>query len=131
MQAAWVGKNVDLALLSVYVEDFLRTNGFRVRKDESPRKCIIFGTKKSPRGLSVDVTVNIVGDSNDFVVELLAGERMRSSIKLGFLTTVIGGGPFFLRALKSQEALEKLEKEFWPYIEETITRLTGSASSHT
>lgn len=79
----------------------------------------------------MELTVKIIGDSNDFVVELLAGKRMRSSVRFGFLTTIFGGGNFLLQALKSQEALEKLEKEFWVYIEETITRLAGSALART
>lgn len=131
MQVSWTGRNVNLALLSVYVEDFLKNKGFRMKKKESARKHTFFGEKKLSHSLLADVTVTILGDPNDFVVKFFAGERARSLVKLGFLTTTLGGGPLLLRALKSQEELKKLEKEFWVYIQEEVTRLTNSASSYT
>ena len=131
MRTSWGGRNIDLALLSVYVEDFLKNNGFGVRKIVSSKECTVLETRKRPRSFHMDVTVKIIGDSNDFVIEFLAGERVRSSVRWSLLATAFGGGSFLLRALKSQEALQKLEKEFWVYNEETVNRLTGSALART
>jgi len=32
-----------------------------------------------------------------------------------------------LRGIKSEEAFEELEEEFWLFVEETVARLAGSA----
>lgn len=129
MQRQWIGKNIDLALLSKYIEDFLKDNGFKTRKNELLREFKIFGTLRHSRNLRLEVTTRILGSSNDFVIEFLAGKPLRRSIMLGYITTMMGGGIFLLRDLKSKELLERIEREFWMYIEEAVTRLVGSAES--
>lgn len=126
MRRQWMGKNVDLALLSERVEDFFRGKDFRTRKDESGDGYTISGTPHNARDVRGGITVRILGNSNDFVIELIAGERIRSSILLGFITTLIGGGSLLLRGLRSQETLEKLEREFWVYAEDSVVHLAGS-----
>ena len=73
------------------------------------------------------MTASVFGNSNDFIVEIVASERTRGSIRLGLLTSAFGGGYLALKGLKAKEALEKLEKEFWIHIEEKVANLTGSA----
>jgi hypothetical protein len=53
-------------------------------------------------------------------------EPSRFATMLGLSTTLFGGGVFVLRGLKLQEALEKLEKKFWLYLEEKITYASRS-----
>jgi len=127
MQRQWVGKNVDLKLLSKCVEDFFKDKGFKTRKDESAGKYTILWTSQRVRNMRDAMTASVFGDPNDVVVEILASERTRGSIKLGMLTTAFGGGYLALRGLKAKEVLEKLEREFWIYIEEKVAHLTGSA----
>jgi hypothetical protein len=43
------------------------------------------------------------------------------------LTKSLGGGYFLLKGLKLQEELEKLEREFWIYVEDKVAQLAGSA----
>lgn len=120
MQERWVGKNVDLALLGERVKNFLRAKGFRTTKSLSASEYTISG--KPQQGVSIigRVTVRILGDPNDFSIEFSTSEHSRSAVKLGFITTIFGGGSLILRGLKSQEELEKLEKDFWARIEEAI-----------
>lgn len=131
MQRQWVGKNVDLTLLSMYVEDFFKVRGFKTRKDESAGKYTILWAPPRVSNMRGAMTVTIMGDANDFVVELNASERTSRSIKLGLLTTMFGGGYFLLRGIRLREALEKLEKEFWVYAEEKVANLVGSAERRT
>jgi len=127
MQKQWVGKNVDLKLLSECVEVFFKDKGFKTTKDESAGKYTILWTSQRVRNMRDAMTASVFGDSNDFVVEIIASERTRGSIRLGMLTTAFGGGYLVLRGLKAKEALEKLEKEFWIHIEGKVADLTGSA----
>jgi len=127
MQSQWIGKNVDLKLLGECIEDFFKDKGFKTTKDESARKYTILWTSQRVRNMRDAMRATVFGDSNNFVVEIIASERTRGSITLGMLTKAFGGGYLALRGLKAKETLEKLEKEFWTYIEEKVAHLTGSA----
>ena len=126
MRGHWVGKNVDLALLSRRVEVFFRDKGFNTRINESAGEYQILVMSQHANGIREDVDVKISGSPNNFMIDLFVGERARSSIRLGFLTTMFGGGSLVLRGLKSNEALKKLEEEFWMYIEDSVGYLTNS-----
>jgi len=126
MQKQWVGKNVDLKLLSECIENFFKDKGFRTRIDESAGKYTILWTSQRVRNMRDAMTASVLGNSNDFIVEIVASERTRGSIRLGMLTAAFGGGYLALRGLKAKEILEKIEKEFWVYVQEKIAHLTGS-----
>jgi len=127
MRKQWVGKNVDLALLSECFEKFLEGKGYKTKRDMPSNGYEILGTPKRFRGSSGGIVVKILGDSNDFVVKLTASQRTHDSIMWGYITTFLGGGSFLLRGLKSEEALRKLEMEFWIHAEKTVENLVGSA----
>lgn len=130
MQKRWIEKNIDLALLSKCVEQFLKGKGFKTRMDErSNKECKILATSASQGADHIhgSIEVLIIGNPNDFTINLIASESMYRSMKLGLLTTMFGGGNILLRSLESREILDKLEKEFWVYAEETVAHLTGSA----
>lgn len=129
MQVQWIGKNVDLALLSEQIEEFFKRKSFVIRRDKRADECRLLAIppKHSPHDLHESISLKILGNPNDFVVEFGGSEQSHSRIMLGFLSTMIGGGGFLLRDLKSKEILEKLEKEFWAYMEHTVTQLIDSA----
>ena len=126
MQERWVGKNVDLPLLSEHIENFFRDKGFRTTKDGSAPEYTLSAKPQHSVSIIGHVTVKILGDPNDFLIEFSTSGHSRSTVKLGFITTIFGGGSLVLRGLKSQEALEKLEKDFWVHVEDVIVHLTNS-----
>jgi len=128
MQRLWVGRNIDLALLSERIENFFKDRGFKTTKDWSAHEYTVSAKPQHGAGILGLVIVKILGNSNDFSIEFSTSEHLRSAMKLGFITTMFGGGSLILRSLKSQEALEKLEKGFWIYMEEAITHLINSTS---
>jgi hypothetical protein len=121
----WVGKNVDLKLLSEYAGDFFKDKGFKIRIDgsDSEYKIILGFQRALERHENIDI--RILGNPNDFVVEFSADRRARSAILFGYVASLIGGGSLLLRGLKSLERLRKLEKEFWVQIEHCVERLTN------
>lgn len=121
----WVGKNVDLKLLSECAGDFFKDKGFKIRIDGSDSEYkILLGFQHALEGHE-NVDIRILGNPNDFVVEFSADRRARSAILFGYVTTLFGGGSLLLRGLKSLEGLKKLEKEFWVHIENCVERLTN------
>jgi len=77
-------------------------------------------------GIVEEINVYIIGEPEDFKVKFVAGSRSNAWIKLGTITSLLGGGVFLVKGLKSQEALEKLEKEFWDYVNKTAWSLANS-----
>ncbi len=128
MQRRWVGKNVDLLLLIEYVESFFKDKGFKTSKDGLTSECSIKAKPQKRNSILEPVIIGVSGTSDDFLIEFSTGGRSRSTVRFGFVTTMFGGGSLILRGLKSQEALEKLEREFWVYIEEAIAHMINSTS---
>jgi len=121
MQEQWVRRNVDLALLSECVETFFNDRGFKTVKEFSADEyTIIWGPLF--RG-SRRLRVKIIGVPNDFRIEFLGGEEARRSILLGYVTTLFGGGGLVREGLRLKDALEKVENEFWAYMEREVERL--------
>lgn len=126
----WVKKNVDLSLLSEHVIFFLKSKGFTTKEDKSEKKWIIIGKPHHAsiaRDLRSTMKVIISGNSNDFEVEFLPSGQSRPSILRDSILTLIGGGSLVVRRLKYQEAIQKLEREFWGFMENKIMYLVGSA----
>lgn len=128
MQKRWRGKNVDLDQLSNSVEDFFRSRSLLPRRAETAGERTIswFPGYRGAR-LKKPVTARIFGKPDDFTIDLKASELTADSIRAGVLTRAFGGGYFLLKAVKLKEDLERLENEFWIFIEERIDQLAGSA----
>lgn len=122
MKNRWLGKNVDPLMLQGCIEDFFQRRGF-VTKTESEASggytVIAHGhnSTNTPRRIFVKVS----GGRGDFEIDL-GSEYGRSGV-LDPLLTLIGFGGLVLRKLKDKEFLEKLEEDFWSYIEEAISTL--------
>jgi len=125
-QKRWIGKGANLDLLTENIESFFNSKGFKTRKDALPRGYKISIVPQHVRIVKTDIKVTILGRPHDFMVELSVDEPSRFSTMLGLSTILFGGGIFVLRGLKLQEALERLEKEFWVHLEEAIVYVTGS-----
>lgn len=70
----------------------------------------------------------ITGAPNNFTIETKATEIEDDAIKMGLSTAFFGGGYIIYSSVKTREELEKLEKEFWATIEETIARHANTAT---
>jgi hypothetical protein len=112
-----------LGLLIDSIGDFFAHKGFKIEKDLSSGEYTLLVRPPAVSDVREELTVKLIGDSKDFVVDFLQCEKSRSSIRLGYITAMFGGGSFLLKGLKSREALERLEKEFWAYVQDAIVRL--------
>lgn len=128
MQKRWTGQNVDLNSLSDGVDDFFKSRGFLTNKSESAGEHkILLRPKYSTIKLEEPISVRIVGDPGNFVIDLRASELTTRSVRMGMLTKSLGGGYYLLRSLKLREELEKLENEFWIFVEDKVAQLARSA----
>lgn len=127
MQKRWVGKNVDLNQLSECIDDFFKAKGFATKKYELEKERTILWAPQRVKNVRKAMKTRILGEPNDFMIEFAGSEIAHRSIWLGLLTQFIGGGSLILRGSRLREALEKMESEFWIFIEERIVHLLGSA----
>lgn len=127
MQKQWLGQNIDLHQLSVYAEEFFKSKGYMTKLDESDGEYVIKWIPQRVDGVSKSVysavELKIWGGPDDFTIDMFASEATRSSIRLGLLTSALGGGYFTLQGNRLRETLEKLENEFWVYIEDKVALL--------
>jgi hypothetical protein len=127
MRKNWVGKNVDLASLNDQIESFFRDKGLKTRKDQSEDSYTVLWSP--PVDVRAGRTFKIItqGTSDDFWIDFPDDEPARRSILSGFATTLFGGGTLILRGLRLREFLEKTEREFWPFVEDSVSKLADSA----
>lgn len=125
MSKRWVGRNLDLGSLSRYIEDFLEDKGFETGKRELSGGYIVEGVSWQQRDLLVKVVVRISGNPNDFSVELGGDEGTHTRLYnvFGPLMTLFGGGFLLSRNLKKREILDRLEREFFVFVEEKVDLL--------
>jgi hypothetical protein len=74
------------------------------------------------------MSIIIRGTPDDFVIETKATEDEDRAVKVGLMTSILGGGYIVLRNIKIREQMEKMEREFWSTVEETVRSLINSRS---
>jgi hypothetical protein len=122
----WQGKNVDLSLLSEKVTQFFNEKQFATTTHIGKDGCVVTAFPRSFHGISEEINVHILGSPDDFSVKFVAGSHSRNLVRYGTILSLFGGGFLVPRGLKSLEEIEKLEKKFWVYLDETIWQLADS-----
>jgi len=130
MERKWSMNNVDLDVFTLKIGDFFGQRDFEVVRDKTPTTYQILADNSSSFKLIGYVSVTVEGEPNDFIVKLELCEKKRRYSKYGsFLLGLFGGGILVRREAISDEAWMKLEKEFWPYVENLVSDLTSTAKS--
>jgi hypothetical protein len=118
---------VDLALLRQWIQRFFRKKEFRISEEVDDGDHRIIARPTYVHEIVDTITVSVSGSADDFTVGLYIGARSETLMKIGQLASLFGLGVLFLRGIRSEDAGEKLEKDFWVFLEEKIDRLAGSA----
>jgi len=122
----WVGRDVDLELFSERIKQFFEERQFPSKvegrsKEEFWITAIL--RRVSGSDLAGNAKVTVRGKPNDFEVEFAAGSGSRRLAKLSGFVALLGGGALLLRDLKASEELERLEKEFWLFVDRQVDNL--------
>jgi hypothetical protein len=130
LEDQYKGKNVDLLVLSERIARFFSEKEFTVAKQEKDEKHVIIVAAPKPfHGITDKIEVDIYGTPNDFSVKFVSGSRSNDLVRYGRWASLIAGGYFLLKGLRSQEELEKLERRFWIYVDETVWYLSEKKAS--
>ncbi len=128
MEDTWIDKDVDLSALTYCIVEFFRKKNFGIFNEGSGETHTIVATPNKSHGIVEEIIVHVTGKPSDFTVKFEAGSRSSELVRLGIFTSTFGGGMFTLKGLKSQEALERLESEFWNYVDRVVWSLADSAT---
>jgi hypothetical protein len=128
MEDQWVNKNVDLSVFNNRLVQFFEKKSFATSQESSEEKYHIVARPRRFHDVLEEIHVYVNGQPDNFRVKFDAGSHSSKLVRFGILTTAFGGGRLTLKGLKSQEALEKLEREFWIYLDKAIWNLANVAS---
>lgn len=113
MQRTWKDLNVNLSNLVQKIIEFFESKEFKnitAFKTETGYQ-VVAGDSKHYK-MQSEVSVTVEGKPDDFTINLTpCKEEKRFTLPL-ILTSMFGGGYFLLRDFRSQEAMQKLEKDF-------------------
>jgi hypothetical protein len=113
VQKSCIGLNVSLSSLVKEIIQFFESKEFNnvTALETETGYQVIAGDSKHYK-IEKDVSVTIQGKANDFTISLTSNtEERRPSLPL-ILTSMFGGGYFLLKNFKSEEAMQKLERDF-------------------
>ena len=127
MEDRWRGKNIDLSTLSERIVYFFTRKEFTASLHKRGQEYVIVATPQPFHGIAENIEVYISGTPDDFLVKFDAGSHSQAYVRYGTLLSLIGLGLFVSKGLRSLEQIEKLEKEFWIYVDETIWHLASLA----
>lgn len=119
MKYRWLNKNIDISSIEDAAKAFLELKGFKTFVAEDRHLKKIVGVARNEEGPK-KVIVSIEGSSIDFAVDFLASETSQLMSRFSPVLNFLGGGALTLRGLKQKEFYEKIENEFWTYLEEFI-----------
>jgi len=129
MHKSWEEKNVDLALLTSRIGDFFRVKDFEAVRGTIPTGYQIFAEDSPYFKINGYISVTVEGTPGNFTVDfkLCTDKKKRDLPHSMFLESMLFGGHFILRRLRSEDAWLKLENEFWRHTENVVLSLSNSA----
>lgn len=126
MRDRWVGKNVNLEVLVELLKQFFEEKRFKVVIEKQSTNYRIFAFPTTKHSICDPLEIVVRGEPNDFMVEFgVAAAHTKTITILGGLTYLLGGGYFLRKGLKSQEEINKLERDFWNFIDMKLPSLEG------
>ncbi|RLG92930.1 hypothetical protein DRO34_01795 [Candidatus Bathyarchaeota archaeon] len=128
MRTKWLNKNVDISLLSSPIEKFFVTRGFKVLVETKSKEEYLITAVKRMGKRTLAVKVKVFGKPDDFIIEFASPDEASSLKFLGSFLQLIGFGGWYAYKLRSKELYDRLENEFWSFIDPVVSRLSGSAS---
>ena len=123
LKTRWIGKNVNLDLVVKVIKVFFEDRDFQTLSKESSEETLIFAKKRDDSGLSL--VVKIQGKPDDFTVEFRGGGS-RSMRFFSSLLGLIGAGGLALKRMKVREVYERIESDFWSFMDQMVSDLVES-----
>ncbi|HEX69244.1 MAG: hypothetical protein ACTSV7_02880 [Candidatus Baldrarchaeia archaeon] len=117
MRTRWIGKNVHADVILDNIKEFFERKGFTILIKESAEKISVLVQKKDyPL-----ILINMWGSPNDFFIEFQCRNFPLGKYFSSFLT-LLGTGFLVSKWLKREELCQKIEDEFWKFVDQLIEK---------
>jgi hypothetical protein len=119
MEKRWQNLGVNLQRLAQTVGNYYLRRNLKLKETalEDGYSIRVIQTELRASGA---MSIIIRGKPDDFTIETRATEDEDRAVKIGLMTSIFGGGSLVLRNMRVREQMEKMEREFWSTIEETV-----------
>jgi len=124
MQTTWLKENVNLNQLSDFAKQFFEERGFEVTTQKESKNEIRLSAKIKITPPS-EVTIEIKGKPEDFTIVFRPRSAARNIRFLGPILSSLGLGIITKYEQDVSEFYEKLENEFWTFIEGKISSVSN------
>ncbi len=130
MKSRWKEKNVEIEFLVDRISSFFLGKDFSKKKESIERDTArVLTYTFEGEGRPVVASVIVRGSPNDFEIEFVVDRKAETVARLGILSTLFGSG-FYLRGrLENFAHVERLEGDFWDYVNEEIRRMSNDAKA--
>jgi len=130
MKSRWKEKNVEIEFLVDRISSFFLGKDFSKKKESIERDTArVLTYTFEGEGRPVVASVVVRGSPNDFEIEFVVDRKAETVARLGILSTLFGSG-FYLRGrLENFAHVERLEGDFWDYVNEEIRRMSDDAKA--
>jgi hypothetical protein len=123
MQKNWRDLNVNLSNLVQKVIGFFESEKFNnVTALKTEKGYQVIAGDSDRYKMESDVSVAIEGKPDDFTISLTSCKEEKTNRVPMMLAQMFGGGYFYLKSLKSQEAMQKLEIDFRKKIDNMVAQ---------
>jgi hypothetical protein len=122
LRTEWLDKNVEPSTLCGPIESFFQKMGFSSKEKfvKGKHRIEVF---LSDFGNRVFAVVEVYGDPNRIVVDFLPwgkDERDARMMLSSSILTILGGGILVQQDLKRKDLMEKVESQFWAFLDAYI-----------
>ena len=112
-------KNLDL--LSQKIADFFKQRKFLTTIKTSAEIIKISATPNKNADFKEKIDIEIQKTEKGVAVNFDLIEEKQKRIRTGMLLSLLTGGAFLLKEIRSKEKLDALQEELWSYIQKTLS----------
>jgi len=112
-------KNLDL--LSQKIADFFKQKKFLTTIKTSADIIKISATPNKNADFKEKIDIEIQKTEKGIAVNFDLIEEKQKRIRTGMLLSLLTGGAFLLKEIRSKEKLDALQEELWSYIQKTLS----------
>jgi hypothetical protein len=127
LRTEWLDKRVEPSKLYAPVKDFFNERGLTIEETFSEKKYCIAAFLPH-FGSMPFVVVEIHGDLHTLVVDFLPWgrkERKVHNMLLSWILAPFGGGILVRQDLRKEELMEKVENQFWDFMNKRVLELAS------
>lgn len=125
MQKSWLNQNINIQTLTERIVKFLENEEFDITVFKEEKGYSIIANNSPKYKIEGNITIQIHGEPNDFIIKIDNEERRKSRFPL-LLAAMFGGGYFLLKKLKSDERYIEFTRTFWQNINKILSQIRNN-----